>query len=46
MTSLRARTQSPADEELKLGAKGGAMYVLRTTLASTVLSAGLCGPAR
>lgn len=30
VTSLRARTQSPADEELKLGAKGGAMCVLRT----------------
>lgn len=46
MTSLRARTQSPADEEPKLGAKGGAMHVLRTTLAYVVLSAGLCGPAR
>lgn len=34
VTSLRARTQSPTDEELKLGAKGGAMYVLGTTLAS------------
>lgn len=27
MTSLRPRTQSPAEEELKLGAKGGALYL-------------------